>query len=108
MFKKGEFSVWNCLLLIFNTILSTVLISSVYYFIVGNNNGLMAFLFGLITAFGALYIYKTSKNNLLQNTLIGLSIALITTAIALQFKANVVSICFAIESTLLLFLWKKK
>lgn len=44
-FKKGEFSVWNCLLLIFNTILSTVLISSVYYFIVGNNNGLIAFLF---------------------------------------------------------------
>lgn len=105
--KKGEFSVWNCLLLIFNTILSTILISSVYYFIGGNNNGLIAFLFGLTNAFGAFYIYKTSKNNLLQNTLIGLSIALITTAVALQFKANVVSIYFAIESTLLLFLWKK-
>ncbi|WP_413533764.1 DUF2339 domain-containing protein [Empedobacter brevis] len=106
-FKKGEFSVWNSLFFIFNTILSTILISSVYYFIIGNNNGLITFLFGLINAFAAFYIYKTSKHNLLQSTLIGLSIALITTAIALQFKANVVSICFAIESTLLLFLWKK-
>lgn len=105
--KKEEFSVWNSLLLSFNTILSTILISSVYYYIVGNNNGLIVFIVGLINAFGAIYIYKTSKNNLLQNTLIGLSIALITAAIALQFKENVVSVCFAIESTLLLFLWKK-
>lgn len=105
--RKEEFSVWNSLLLSFNTILSTILISSVYYYIVGNNNGLILFIVGLINAFGAIYIYKTSKNNLLQNILIGLSIALITAAIALQFKANVVSVCFAIESTLLLFLWKK-
>ncbi len=105
--KKEEFSVWNCLLFIFNTILSTILISAVYYFKVGDHNGLIAFIFGLMNALGALYIYKSSKQALLQNTFIGLSISLITTAIGLEFEANVVSVCFAIESTLLLFLWKK-
>lgn len=106
-FKKGEFSVWNSLLLILNTILSTILISSVYYFMFGHQNGLIAFIFSLINILGAFYIYKTSTNSLLKNTFIGLSIALFTTSIALQFEANVVSISFAVESTLLLYLWKK-
>lgn len=106
-FKKGEFSVWNSLLLILNTILSTILISSVYYFMFGHQNGLIAFIFSLINILGAFYIYKTSTNNSLKNTFIGLGIALFTTSIALQFEANVVSISFSVESTLLLYLWKK-
>ncbi|NOJ75384.1 DUF2339 domain-containing protein [Empedobacter stercoris] len=106
-FKKGEFWVWNSLLLILNTILSTILISSVYYFMFGHQNGLIAFIFSLINILGAFYIYKTSTNNLLKNTFIGLGVALFTTSIALQFEANVVSISFAVESTLLLYLWKK-
>lgn len=106
-FKRLEFSVPNCILFITNTIVFSSLISLATYYFIEKYPGLIPLIFGLINALFAYYVYQTSKNNLLLNTLIGLSVVLITTAIGLEYDANVVSICFALESTLLLFLWKK-
>lgn len=103
-FSKKEFTVWNCILMIGNTIVSTVFVSLTLNL---QHTGLTSVIFGILNLFFALYVYNTTQHKLLQNTLIGLSIALITTAIGLEFNANYVAICFAIESTLLLFLWKK-
>jgi uncharacterized membrane protein len=106
-FKKDEFTISNCLLLVFNTILSTILITTAHNLMYIENHGYVAIIFGLINGLFGFYIYKTSQNKLLLNTLIGLCVSLITAGIALEFDANIVSICIAIESSLLLFLWKK-
>lgn len=103
-FYKKEFTAWNCLLMIFNTITTTVFITLALQL---QHTGLISIFFGILNLLFALYIYRTTQHKILQNTLIALCIALITTAIALEFKANYVAISFAIESTLLLFLWKK-
>ena len=103
--RKEEFSVWNCILFITNTLVSVILLSLVNAEI--DYSATITAIFGVINALFAFYVYKTTQHKLLQNMLIALSISLITLAIALRFEANVVSICFAIESSLLLFLWKK-
>ena len=103
--RKEEFSVWNCILFITNTIFSVVLLSKVD--VEMDYSASICAIFGAINAVFALYVYKTTQHKLLLNTLIGLSISLITAAIGFKFDANIAAICFAIESSLLLFLWKK-
>lgn len=102
--SKKEFTAWNSVLMVVNTIVSVVFISLALQL---KHVGTTSLLFGVFNVLFALYIYKTNPHKILYNTLIGLAISLITTAIALELDANYVAICFAIESTLLLFLWKK-
>lgn len=52
------------------------------------------------------FIYKNT-NQQLSNTSIALGIGLITLGIGIEFKANIVTSLWAIQSTMLLFLWKR-
>lgn len=106
-FDKKEFSVSNCILLSINTVIATSLIASNYSIDIKKYPALISFLFSVINLGLFFWIKNTSKNKLLQNTLLGLGITLFTMSIALGFKPNVISLCFALESTLLLYLWKK-
>ncbi len=104
-FRKEEFSTNSCKLYIINTVITIILLSLIYN--EEDYSALIFGIFGIVNGLFALYVYTTTQHNLLQNTLIGTSITLITAAIGLKFDANIVAICFAVESTLLLFLWKK-
>ncbi|WP_313580763.1 DUF2339 domain-containing protein [Chishuiella sp.] len=106
-FDKKEFSVSNCILLTINTMICTSLIANNYSIEIKEYPALISFLFSFTNLGLFFWIKNTTKNKLLQNTLLGLAITLFTFGIGLGFKANIVSLCFALESTLLLYLWKK-
>lgn len=106
-FKKNKLSVPNILMLVL--INCSSIIGPVYIF-----NELQyepVIIFPLVFAFlNAIFLFREyGKRNfgIPFSVFAGITVSLITIAAALQFKAHLITSVWAIEATLLLFIWKK-
>lgn len=105
--KKNNLSVIDILMLVL--INFTSVIGLVYIF-----NELKyepAIIFPLIFAFvNAVLLYREHRKRnftIPYSVFTGITVSLVTLAIALQFEANLITSVWAVEATLLLFIWKK-
>lgn len=105
--KKNSLETFDILMLVLTNILS--IIGIVYIF-----NELQyepVIIFPLLFAFcNLVFLYKEYKNKNLEinySVFTGITVSLFTIAFALQFKTHLITSVWAIEATLLLFIWKK-
>lgn len=87
----------------------TSIIGTVYIFKQLNYEPIIIFpvAFTIINAILLYREYKERKFGISQSVFVGMTVSLLTVAVALQFKAHLITSVWAIEATLLLFIWKK-
>lgn len=106
-FRKNELPVPDILMLAF--INSTSIIGLTYLF---NKSGyepviMFPLIFALVNAILLFREYGKRNYETSFSVFAGITVSLITIAVALQFKAHLITSVWAIEATLLLFIWKK-
>lgn len=106
-FRKGILSSWDIVMLVL--INFTSIIGTVYIFKQLNYEPIIIFpvAFTIINAILLYREYKERKFGISQSVFVGMTVSLLTVAVALQFKAHLITSVWAIEATLLLFIWKK-
>ncbi|WP_346984845.1 DUF2339 domain-containing protein [Chryseobacterium sp. POE27] len=106
-FRKGVLSSWDIVMLIL--INFTSIIGTVYIFKQLGYEPIIIFpvAFTIINAILLYREYKERKSGISQSVFVGMTVSLLTVAVALQFKAHLITSVWAIEATLLLFIWKK-
>lgn len=105
--KKGILPSYDILMLVLTNF--TSIIGLVYIFNTLQYEPVIVFPIGFALVNLFLLFKEYSKKNFGVNYSVfaGISISLITVAIALQFKTHLITSVWAIEATLLLFIWKK-
>jgi uncharacterized membrane protein len=106
-FKKGILSSFDILMLVL--INFTSIIGLVYIFNTLQYEPVIIFPIGFaLVNLGLLYKEYLKKSfGVNYSVFTGITISLITVAVALQFKTHLITSVWAIEATLLLFIWKK-
>lgn len=106
-FRKSILSSWDIVMLVL--INFTSIIGTVYIFKQLNYEPIIIFsvAFTIINAILLYREYKERKFGISQSVFVGMTVSLLTVAVALQFKAHLITSVWAIEATLLLFIWKK-
>lgn len=105
-FRKGVLFQWDILMLVlinFTNIIGTVYIFKQlqYYPVI-----LFPVGFTLINAILLYREYTEKKSGINHSVFSGITISLLTLAVALQFKTHLITSAWAVEATLLLFIWK--
>lgn len=105
--KKNILSQWNTLLLVLINFSS--IIGLMYIFKTSDYEPVIIFPLLFAVANGLLLAREYGKKNFgfSYSIFAALTISLVTVAVALQFKAHLITSVWAIESTLLLYIWKK-
>ena len=106
-FKKRNLENIDILLLVFVNIISIIGITFTFKKLNLEPLSLFPLLFATINILLWLLDKKKNRDNSFHPIFVGLSLSLITVAIALQFKTHLITSIWAIESVLILFLWKK-
>lgn len=106
-FKKRNLENSDILLLVFINVITITGISYLFKKLNLEPLSLFPLLFAAINSLLWLFDKRKNRDNLYHPIFIGLSLSLITVAIALQFKMHLITSLWAIESVLILFLWKK-
>lgn len=106
-FRKNELPVPDILMLALTN--STSIIGLTYIF---NKSGyepviIFPLIFALVNAILLFREYGKRNYGVSFSVFAGITVSLITIAVALQFKAHLITSVWAIEATLLLFIWKK-
>lgn len=106
-FRKGELSVSGILMLAFINCSSIIGLAYIFNELQYEPVIIFPLLFALIN--GILLFREYGKRNFGTSFSVfaGITVSLITIAIALQFKTHLITSVWAIEATLLLFIWKK-
>ncbi|MGE4513423.1 MAG: DUF2339 domain-containing protein [Chryseobacterium sp.] len=106
-FRKGVLFQWDILMLVL--INFTSIIGTVYIFKQLQYDPVILFPVGftLINAILLYREYKEKKSGNNHSVFSGITISLLTLAVALQFKTHLITSAWAVEATLLLFIWKK-
>lgn len=106
-FKKSVISTGTILMLILINLLS--LIGLIYIFKTLNYEGFTIFPIGFAVINGFLVYKEKSKNTATNNfaVFVAITISLISIAVALELKAHFITAIWAIEASLILFIWKK-
>lgn len=106
-FKRSSLDSQDLLLLV---LINFISITGITYIFINLNLQPLAvipLLFAVINILLWLFEKRKNRNNLYHPIFVGLSLSLITVAIALQFKMHLITTIWAVESVLILFLWKK-
>lgn len=106
-FRKGVLFQWDILMLVL--INFTSIIGTVYIFKQLQYDPVILFPVGF-TLINAILLYReyTEKRSGINHSVFsGITISLLTLAVALQFKTHLITSAWAVEATLLLFIWKK-
>lgn len=105
--KKNTLSQWNTLMLVLINFSS--IIGLIYTFKTLNYEPVIIFPLLFAVANGLLLVREYGKKNFgfSYSIFAALTISLFTVAVALQFKAHLITSVWAVESTLLLYIWKK-
>lgn len=105
--KKNILSTFNILMLVL--INSSSILGIAYIFNQENYQPVIIFplIFGCINAYLLYREYQKKNFGINYSVFAGISISLLTIAIALQFKTHLITSVWAVEATLLLFIWKK-
>lgn len=106
-FKKSALENKDILLLVLINIMT---VTGVFYIFNRLNLeplSLFPILFALINGLIWLFAKRRNQQNLYHPIFVGISLSLITVAVALQFKTHLITSIWAIESVLILYLWKK-
>lgn len=106
-FKKRNLENSDILLLVFINVITITGISYLFKKLNLEPLSLFPLLFAAINNLIWLFDKRKNRDHLYHPIFIGLSLSLITVAIALQFKMHLITSIWAIESVLILFLWKK-
>lgn len=106
-FKKSVISTGTILMLILINLLS--LIGLIYILKTLNYEGFTIFPIGFAVINGFLVYKEKSKNTATNNfaVFVAITISLISIAVALELKAHFITAIWAIEASLILFIWKK-
>lgn len=106
-FKKNSISTESILMLILINLFS--LVSLIYILKTLNYEGFTIFPIGFAVINGFLAFKEKSKNTSTSNfaVFVAITISLISIAVALELKAHFITAIWAIEASLLLFIWKK-
>ena len=106
-FKKNILSSWNILMLILINFSS--IIGLVYIFNELHYEPVIIFptIFALVNGFLLFREYGRKNFGINYSAFAGITISLLTAAFALQFKTHLITSVWAIEATLLLYIWKK-
>ncbi|MGG5210479.1 DUF2339 domain-containing protein [Chryseobacterium sp. MIQD13] len=106
-FKKNILSVWDTLMLVLINFSS--IIGLIYIFNTLSYEPIIIFplLFATANAFLLLKEYGKKNFGFSYSIFAALTISLITVAAALQFKAHLITSVWAVEASLLLYIWKK-
>ncbi|SDI79978.1 Predicted membrane protein [Chryseobacterium taeanense] len=106
-FRKGVLFQWDILMLVL--INFTSIIGTVYIFKQLQYDPVILFPVGF-TLINAILLYREyteKKSGINHSVFSGITISLLTLAVALQFKTHLITSAWAVEATLLLFIWKK-
>jgi len=106
-FRSNQLSAPDVLMLVL--INFTSIIGTVYIFKQLQYEPVIVFPLGFsLVNFILLYRENSGKKfSLVHSVFSGIAVSLITVAVALQFKAHLITSVWAVEATLLLFIWKK-
>ncbi|SDQ05285.1 Predicted membrane protein [Chryseobacterium soldanellicola] len=106
-YKKNILSSWNILMLILINFSS--IIGLVYIFNKLQYEPVIIFpiIFSFVNGFLLFKEYRRKKFGINYSVFAGITISLLTAAFALQFKTHLITSVWAIEATLLLYIWKK-
>ncbi|WP_294332724.1 DUF2339 domain-containing protein [uncultured Chryseobacterium sp.] len=106
-FKKNLLLPYDILMLVL--INFTCIIGLVYIFEMLQYEPVIIFpvIFALVNLILLYKEYSAKKFGTSYSVFAGITVSLITAAVALQFKAHLITSVWAIEATLLLFIWKK-
>ncbi|MFC5873507.1 Predicted membrane protein [Chryseobacterium arachidis] len=106
-FKTGTLLSSDILMLVLSNLLGIV--GSVYIFSTLGYEPVVIFPIGFATVNALLFYKEYSKTHFGINYSVfaGITISLITIAFALQFKTHLITSVWAVEATLILFIWKK-
>ncbi|UKB85520.1 DUF2339 domain-containing protein [Chryseobacterium sp. MEBOG06] len=106
-FRKGHLSISDILMVTFVNF--SGIIGPIYIFdeLKYEPSIIFPLIFAIINSFFLFREYGLKKFGISYTVFTGITISLITTAIAIQFKTHFLTSIWAIETTLLLFIWKK-
>lgn len=106
-FKKNTLSSWDTLMLVLINFSS--IIGLIYTFKTLNYEPVIIFplLFAVVNALLLAKEYGKKSFCFSYSIFAALTISLVTIAVALQFKAHLITSVWAVEATLLLYIWKK-
>lgn len=101
---KKEFGIWQQSLLVANSLVFTALGYFAYVFYYEDFTSLVPFLVAFISL-AIWFYYRTLQNNLSQ-TALGISLSLIALGIGIEFEVSTITALWAIQSSLMLYLFK--
>ena len=106
-FKKGNTNASDILMLVLTNVITLSVIVYIYKNLKMEPVILFPVIFAVINA--AFLFYESTKKriNLYHPVFVGITLSLITVAVAIQFKTHFITSLWAIESVLLIYLWKK-
>jgi uncharacterized membrane protein len=106
-FKKNILASWNILMLVLVNFSS--IIGLVYIFNELQYEPVIIFplIFAVVNGFLLFREYRQKNFGINYSVFAGITISLLTVAFALQFKTHLITSVWAIEATLLLYIWKK-
>ncbi|WP_304343194.1 DUF2339 domain-containing protein [Chryseobacterium koreense] len=106
-FKKGMTKVSDILLLVLVNISSVSIIAYLFKYLKLEPAMIFPLLFAMVNAAFLFFESTRKKINLFHPIFVGITLSLITIAIAIEFKVHVITSIWAIESVLLFYLWTK-
>lgn len=106
-FRKNELAVPDILMLALVNCSSIIGLTYIFNELQYEPVIIFPLIFALVNAFLLFREYRKRNLGISFSVFAGITVSLITIAVALQFKAHLITSVWAIEATLLLYIWKK-